>query len=112
MTTPETITIRTALPADVRSLRRLGELDSRPHLVGALLARGGLPADFLIAEVDGELWAAVVTQTGELLANPWRATAEIAKSLRAELRRRSDDNQRRKSNGRPLFARPTTCRRC
>jgi hypothetical protein len=66
------ITIRFAYPDDATALRRLASLDSK------LLPSGQL----LIAEVAGEVWAAVsVTGEGQAIADPFRHTAELVSLL-------------------------------
>lgn len=67
------ITIRFAYPDDEPALVRLAALDSRPLP----------PAPRLVAEVDGELWAAVsVTGDRAAVADPFRHTAELVTLLR------------------------------
>jgi hypothetical protein len=71
-------TIRFAYPDDETGLRRLAALDSQPMLTG--------PA--LVAEVGGELWAAV-SLAGEprAIADPFRPTAELVGLLRERAQR-------------------------
>jgi hypothetical protein len=66
-------TVRFAYPDDDAALRRLAALDSSAPLPGSLL----------VAEVGGELWAAV-TLTGEprAIADPFHHTAELVALLR------------------------------
>jgi hypothetical protein len=64
---PPDVLIRRASGADAAALETLARLDSRPAPVG----------DFLVAEVDGELVAAVPLDGGEPFANPFRFTAEL-----------------------------------
>lgn len=76
------ITIRFAYPDDAASLRRLAALDSK-----ALP-----PGPMLVAEVTGELWAAVsITGEARAIADPFRHTAELVAVLheRAERLTRS-----------------------
>jgi hypothetical protein len=76
------ITIRFAYPDDAGALRRLAGLDSKPLPSGPLL----------VAEVSGELWAAVsVTGESPAIADPFRHTAELV----ALLRERADRLNRR-----------------
>ena len=72
------ITIRFAYPDDAASLRRLAALDSKPLP----------PGPMLVAEVAGELWAAVST-TGEAraIADPFRYTAELVTLLQERAER-------------------------
>ena len=68
----ETLTIRMAVSADAEALRRLAQLDSAP--APAL-------APMLIAEVAGELRAAVPLYGGRAIADPFRPTAELVALL-------------------------------
>lgn len=81
----ETLTIRMAVSADVDALRRLAQLDSAP-------APG--PAPMLIAEVAGELRAAVPLYGGREIADPFHPTAELV-ALLAERTRQVAPPQRR-----------------
>lgn len=66
------ITIRFAYPDDAAALRRLAALDSQPVPPGRLL----------VAEVAGELWAALsVTAEARAIADPFRHTAELVALL-------------------------------
>jgi len=68
----EAITLRRAQGGDGGALARLAELDSTP-----------LPDDeFLVGEVSGVPWAAIGINTGVLVADPYRPTAELAGLLR------------------------------
>jgi hypothetical protein len=68
------VAIRRATPADLPALARLATLDERTVGVG----------DYLVAEVDGELTAAVsLTDAAERpIAHPFRPSAGIAEHLR------------------------------
>ena len=68
----ETVTIRMAVSADAEALRRLAQLDSAP-------TPG--PAPMLIAEVAGELRAAVPLYGGSEIADPFHPTAELVALL-------------------------------
>jgi hypothetical protein len=72
------ITLRLADPADADALRRLAERDS------AALP----PGPHLIAVRDGELEAAISLASGEILADPFRHTADVCALLRCAARRR------------------------
>jgi hypothetical protein len=72
MKAQDNMTIRRAGPADGESLVRLAGLDSKRLPTGT----------FLIAEVDGKEWAAVELESGEVLADPFRPTANVAELLR------------------------------
>ena len=70
------ISIRLAQAADVPALRRVAGRDSR------LLPEG----DLLIAEVGGEIQAALSLQTGESVADPFRPTAAMVDLLKLRAR--------------------------
>jgi hypothetical protein len=64
--------MRRAYPDDAAALARLAALDS-----------GRIPAgDLLVAEVDGELWAAVAVGCTSAIADPFRPSAAIVRLLR------------------------------
>lgn len=65
------VNIRIATPDDARALHRLAALDSTRY-------DGG---DALVAEVGGELWAAVSLTGGELMADPFRPSGELLSLL-------------------------------
>ncbi len=62
------VTIRHAGAADADALAALAKLDSSRPPRGAVL----------VAEVGGELWAAVSLDDNHLVANPFRPTGELA----------------------------------
>ena len=66
------VTIRPDGAGDALALRRLAALDSAEIPSGALL----------LAEVSGELWAAVPLSGGAAVADPFRPTAELVSLLR------------------------------
>lgn len=67
------VTLRFGSAADERSLARLAELDGC-----------ALPAPpVLLAEVDGQLWAALAPTDGTVIANPFRPTAATVQLLLA-----------------------------
>jgi len=76
------VTIRPARSDDALALRRLATLDSAEVPPGALL----------VAEVSGELWAAIAVASAVAVADPFRPTAELVRllHLRAEQLRRAD----------------------
>jgi hypothetical protein len=82
MRRPMSITIRRATPEDQSAVARLTQLE------GVRLPAG----DLLLAEVDGELWAAAELDTGTFVADPFRPSAEAAELLRIRARRRWDGN--------------------
>jgi hypothetical protein len=61
-------TIRVADPDDAVALQRLAALDSKSLPPGRLL----------VAEVDGELWAAVSLHDAHDVADPFRPSGELA----------------------------------
>jgi hypothetical protein len=67
-----TVTLRLAIPADLEALERLAQLDSRPLP----------PGPHLVAERDGRIDAAMSLSSGELIADPFRRTAELRELLR------------------------------
>jgi hypothetical protein len=80
MKTPKNVTIRRTGDADGKSLVRLAGLDSK-HVP---------PGNFLIAEVDGTGWAAVAIESGEVLADPFRHTADLVEMLQLRAARIRD----------------------
>ncbi|MDQ6805684.1 MAG: hypothetical protein M3065_12115 [Actinomycetota bacterium] len=68
------ITIRPAYADDERALVRLAALDS---------AAEPPPAPRVVAEVDGELRAALSLRDGSTIADPFFATADLVELLRA-----------------------------
>jgi hypothetical protein len=79
MTSSASLTIRHATAADEAALRRLATLDSSRVPSGELL----------VAELDGQLVAALSVDTGAAIADPFEHTAAIVDSLRAHAGRRS-----------------------
>lgn len=76
----EVLTVRLAGPGDRPALERLAGRDS------ARVPDG----EVVIAVVDGELRAAITLPAGTVIADPFRATAELVEVLRlraAQLRR-------------------------
>jgi hypothetical protein len=67
-----TVTIRRASAADATSLERLAILDSSSPPTG----------DALLADVGGELWAAVEIEGGAAIADPFRPSGELVDLLR------------------------------
>jgi len=66
--------LRLAGDAEGAALRRLAELDSRPLP----------PGPHLVAEREGRIDAALSLASGELIADPFRRTAELAELLRCQ----------------------------
>ena len=71
----ESITIRPLREGDAPAVRQLAELDARPVPPGPLL----------LAEVEGEIEAAVALDGGETIANPFAASEEAVTLLRVRL---------------------------
>ena len=65
---PDSVTIRRAEPSDEAALAKLAALDSHPTLSGAVL----------VAEVQGEIWAAAEIDGAGVLADPFRPSGELA----------------------------------
>jgi hypothetical protein len=78
---PAPLTLRYAVPADTDELDRLAQLDSTRAPRGAVL----------VAEVGGELWAAISLDDQQSVADPFRPTGELVALLveRARWLRRS-----------------------
>ena len=71
-------TIRFAYPDDEAALRHLAALDSKPLPAGRLL----------VAEVGGELWAAVtISGQPDVIADPFQHTAALVALLRERAER-------------------------
>jgi hypothetical protein len=66
------ITLRLAYPDDAAAVARLAALDSRRVPSGPLL----------LAEIDGEPWAAIALKSGTVIADPFRPTAALVDLLR------------------------------
>jgi hypothetical protein len=81
----KSLKIRFASPDDAVALERLAHLDSSRAPRGVVL----------LAQVDGELWAAVSLDDGHLVADPWRPSGELAflLSQRARSVRRAEQGQ-------------------
>ena len=75
--TGEPITIRPAYADDEPELRRLAALDSAERVP---------PGALLLAEVGGELVAALSRADGTVIADPFRRTLEVVRLLRVRAR--------------------------
>jgi hypothetical protein len=82
----ESLTIRLVAPSDGAALRRLAELDSAPPPSAAPM---------LVAEVDGELRAALPLDGGRAIADPFRPTAELVAILAQRARQLAPPPARR-----------------
>jgi hypothetical protein len=69
-------TIRRADLADLAALDRLAALDSSSAPTG----------DVLVAEVGGELWAALELTSGRAIADPFRHSGDLVELLRLHAR--------------------------
>lgn len=83
---PQALTLRYAVPADAEALDRLAQLDSQRAPRGVVL----------VAEVGGELWAAISIDDSHAVADPFRPTGELVAMLvqRARQLRRYDRGDR------------------
>jgi hypothetical protein len=70
------VTVRPAIESDRPALRRLAALDSSAVPVG----------DLLVAEIDGELRAAVAVHSRAGIADPFHPTEALVSLLRARAR--------------------------
>ncbi len=68
----DTLTIRPAAQTDAVALHRLAALDSASPPGG----------EMLVAEVDGELWAALDVDSGVAIADPFQPSGELVGLLR------------------------------
>jgi hypothetical protein len=98
--TKPSITIRAAAPGDDRALRRLAQRDTQA------LPEGNL----LVAEVGGELRAAISLDSGEVTADPFHRTQELVQMLTVQrlqcgaARRRRTRGWQRETGPRPALA--------
>jgi hypothetical protein len=91
------VTFRYARPDDARALAELAQLDSSRAPTGTIL----------VAEADGELWAAVSLEDGHAIATPFRPSGELTWRLveRArELNRGLRADTKRRQRARPAGA--------
>ncbi len=68
----KTIVIRRATAADAKALSDLAEIDSRSPITGSVL----------LAEADEEILAALSVESGRVIADPFRPTADLVAHLR------------------------------
>jgi hypothetical protein len=89
------VTLRFGSPADQRALARLAQLDSSTP-----------PAQpVLLAEVDGQLRAALALTDGTVLADPFYLTADVIDLLRARARQLDATPRIRRSRRLRLWSR-------
>jgi hypothetical protein len=79
-----TISIRSATPADGRTLMHLAALDSAPIPFGPVL----------LAEVDGEAKAALALRDDRVIADPFAPTADLVDLLRVHARTLTEAQER------------------
>ena len=86
ITSDPALTLRYAVPADADALDRLAQLDSTRAPRGLVL----------VAEVEGELWAAISLDDQHAVADPFRPAGELVALLheRAGQLRRSRHGRR------------------
>ena len=75
MTSTPDITIRRADARDADSIARLAALDSTRPPTGLVL----------VAENEGELWAAISSDDGHVAADPFRPSGDSAQRLRSHV---------------------------
>jgi hypothetical protein len=85
------LTIRLAGPEDAGALALLAALDSSRVPAGPLL----------LAEVDGDLWAAVAVHGGHAIADPFRPSGPLVELLQARARQLLGVPARRRWRGLP-----------
>jgi hypothetical protein len=78
---PGVVTIRWARPADLDAVRRLAALDCQAAPNAEAL---------LLAEVDGELWAAVSADLSRRLADPFRPSGGLVELLLTRVTQQCD----------------------
>jgi hypothetical protein len=81
----EALTIRLSVPADAEALRRLAQLDSAPPPA---------PVPMLVAEVGGELRAALPLHGGPAIADPFWRTVELVAILEQRARQLAPPSHR------------------
>jgi hypothetical protein len=94
------LTVRLAAQDDEPALRRLADVDSASRLTGRVL----------VAELEDELRAAISLDTGTVIANPFKPSADIVHVLRLrryQLMRQGSDMAPVRSLLRRLVATPT-----
>jgi hypothetical protein len=94
----EAVTLRLTDAADGRALQRLAELESRSFPP---------PGPHLVAVTEGRVDAAISLSTGDVIADPFRRTAELCDLLRVHARTRRvarDDRRARGARPRPALA--------
>jgi hypothetical protein len=90
----EELTIRMAVSSDAPALSRLAQLDSAPPPE---------PVPMLVAEVSGELRAALPLDGGRAIADPFQRTAELVAMLLERARPLEPSAPRRAARRRRLL---------
>ena len=83
----EAVTLRFGVPADANRLARLAALDSSNSPTQPVL----------LAEIDGQLLAALSLSDGTAVADPFHPTADLLELLRARAGHLGDSSQTRQS---------------
>ncbi len=94
----EAVTLRPTNAADRPALQRLAELESRWFPP---------PGPHLVAVTEGRVDAAISLSSGEVIADPFRRTAELCDLLRFHAKTRRvarDDRRARRARPRPALA--------
>jgi hypothetical protein len=94
----EAVTLRPTNAADGRAIQRLAELESRWFPP---------PGPHLVAVTEGRVDAAISLSTGEVIADPFRRTAELCELLRLHAKSRRvarADRDARRARPRPALA--------
>jgi hypothetical protein len=83
------VTMRVAGPGDRPAIERLAALDSQraPH------------GDVIVAEVGGEVRAAVAVDSGTAIADPFRRTADLVELLRERVSQVAPRGDARREHG-------------
>jgi len=84
------VTIRPAREEDAAELRRLAQLETKAPT----------PGPHLLALREGVAVASISLATGEILADPFRPTADLQELLRLRMRRATGPRRRRRGGRR------------
>lgn len=95
---PGDMIIRRTIPDDTAALLRLAALDDARALHG----------DALVAEVDGQIHAAIALSDGRAIADPFRPTAELVDLLKMRAAQLTQPAEPRRRGG--LLPRRATAR--
>jgi hypothetical protein len=89
------VTVRPFGEGDIDGIRRLAALDDKPVPIGAVL----------VAEIEGELVAALPLEGGHALADPFKPTADVVNVLRLRARQVKRESRRGRRSSRSLWMR-------